>query len=123
MKYELEQMESLEQLQEVQKTSQLEMQPPKLERTTGVSEQPPMLGSSLEDSQEYWKAKQEKLEAEMNEMKRQQTLRRFEVNYGTPTTERGWKDEAAKEYNKWGKETSYYNYCMKQAAKAHVDGK
>lgn len=123
MKYELEQMESLEQLQEVQKTSQLEMQPPKLERTTEASEQPPMLGSSLEDSQEYWKAKQEKLEAEMNEMKRQQTLRRFEVNYGTPTTERGWKDEAAKEYNKWGKETSYYNYCMEQAAKAHVNGK
>jgi len=126
MKFELEKSEALEQVQEVQKAQQLEMDPPMLERTTDNSEQPPKLGAAFEtpeDAQEYYKAKKEKLQAEMDEMRRQQTLRRAEVNYGTPTTESGWKDEAAKEYAKWGKETSYYNYCMNQAAKAHVNGK
>lgn len=126
MKFELERNEVLEQMREVEKTSQMEMDPPMLERTTDNSEQPPKLGAAFEtpeDAQEYYKAKKEKLQAEMDEMRRQQTLRRAEVNYGTPTTESGWKDEAAKEYAKWGKETSYYNYCMKQAAKAHVNGK
>ena len=126
MKFELEQHEAPEQVQEVEKVGQLEKDPPMLERTADNSEQPPKLGMNFEtpeDAQEYYKAKKEKLQAEMDEMKRQQTLRRFEVNYGTPTTESGWKDEAAKEYAKWGKETSYYNYCMNQAAKAHVNGK
>ena len=148
MKFELEQHEALEQVQEVQKAQQLETEPPKLERTTDHPEQPPRLGGPATelmielkkmdiqhmkeqqairngdiDMKEYWEAKKEKLQAEMDEMRRQQILRRAEVNYGTPTTESGWKDEAAKEYAKWGKETSYYNYCMNQAAKAHVNGK
>ena len=122
----MEQKEILEQVQEMEKTGQLEMDPPKLERVTKETEQPPMLGSGFEtteDAQEYYKAKKEKYQAEMNEMRRQQILRRAEVNYGTPTTESGWKHEAEKEYATWGKETSYYNYCMNQAAKAHVNGK
>lgn len=148
MKFELERNEVLEQMREVEKTSQLEMDPPMLERTTDNSEQPPRLGGPATelmielkkmqieqmkeqqairngdiDTKEYWEAKKEKLQAEMDEMHRQQTLRRFEVNYGTPTTESGWKEEAAKEYAKWGKETSYYDFCMKEAAKAHVEGK
>ena len=148
MKFELEKSEALEQVQEVQKAQQLETEPPKLERTTDDSEQPPRLGGSVTemmiemkkldiqhmkeqqairngdmDMKEYYEAKKEKLQAEMDEMHRQQTLRRFEVNYGTPTTESGWKEEAAKEYAKWGKETSYYDFCMKEAAKAHVEGK
>ena len=44
------------------------------------------------------------------------------MNYGTPTTEEGWKDQAATEFRKNG-ESSWYNYCMDQAAKCHVNGK
>lgn len=74
------------------------------------------------DTKEYWEAKREKIQAEQAERNRQQTLRRFEVNYGTPTTEEGWKAKAASEFRKNG-ESSWYNYCMDQAAKCHVDGK
>lgn len=148
MKFELEQNEALEQMQEVQKTQQLETEPPMMERTEDTAEQPPKLGGSITemmiemkkmdiqrmkeqqairngdiDMKEYYEAKKDKLQAEMDEMKRQQTLRRFEVNYGTPTTEEGWKDEAEREYAKWGEETPYYSFCMRQAAKAHVNGK
>lgn len=149
MKFELEQHEVLEQVQEVQKAQQLETEPPKLERTTDHPEQPPRLGGPATelmielkkmdiqhmkeqqalrngdiDTKEYWEAKKEKLQAEMDEMNRQQTLRRFEVNYnGVPTTEEGWKEEAADALIKSGKKTPYYDYCMKEAAKAHVNGK
>ena len=74
------------------------------------------------DAKEYWEAKREKLQAEQLERNRQQTLRRFDVNYGTPSTEEGWKADAATEYRKNG-ESSWYNYCMDQAAKCHVNGK
>ena len=47
MKFELEQHEALEQAQEVQKAQQLETEPPKLERTTDHSEQPPRLVALL----------------------------------------------------------------------------
>ena len=74
------------------------------------------------DTKEYWEAKREKIQAEQAERDRQQTLRRFEVNYGTPTTEEGWKDKAVAEFRKSG-ESIWYNYCMEQAAKCHVEGK
>lgn len=137
MRYEIEQNELLEQASELEKSGTLEKYPPKMERSqliadeTAETEQPPKLGRSdmdldagdQNDMEEYYRAKKEKLQAEMDERKEQQTVRRFQVNYGTPTTESGWKQEAANEYAKWGKETPYYNNCMKQAAKSHVEGK
>ncbi len=41
-------------------------------------------------------------------------------NYGTPETESGWKDAAAKEYEENG-ESAYYKMCMREAAKCHVN--
>lgn len=72
---------------------------------------------------EYYQQKKEALQDELDTMRHAWTVESFKVNYGTPTTEQGWKEEAAKDFNRWGKETSYYQYCMKQAAKAHVEGK
>ena len=74
------------------------------------------------DTKEYWEAKREKIQADQAERNRQQILRRANVNYGSPTTEEGWKAKAAAEFRKSG-ESSWYNYCMDQAAKCHVNGK
>lgn len=145
MKYEINPQEVMEQLEELGKELLRDLLPPKLERQSDFTEaesssdvppklersefsegeeQPPKLERGEQnDMQEYYKAKKEKLQAEMDARNRQQFLRRAEVNYGTPTTESGWKAEAAKEYNKWGKETSYYHHCMEEAANAHVNGR
>lgn len=72
---------------------------------------------------EYYQQKKEALQDELDAMRHEWTVESFKVNYGTPTTEEGWKEEAANDFIRWGKETPYYNYCMKQAAKAHVEGK
>lgn len=147
MKFELEKNEAMEQAQEIEKAKQTEMDPPMLERTADNSEQPPKLGGPATelmiemkkmdiqhmkeqqairngdiDMKEYWEAKREKIQAEQAEHNRQQILRRANVNYGTPITEEGWKAKAASEFRKNG-ESSWYNYCMDQAAKCHVNGK
>ncbi len=71
---------------------------------------------------EYYQQKKEALQEEMHARELAWTAERFKVNYGTPTTEKGWQEEAAKDFIRWGKETSYYQYCMEQAAKAKAEG-
>jgi hypothetical protein len=67
--------------------------------------------------------KKQALQDEMHERQLEWTARRFDVNYGTPTTEQGWKDEAARTLLRWGENTPYYHYCLEQAAKAKVEGR
>jgi len=122
MKFDFEQMDAPEQAQDTEGFRNIETRPPKFGRGEESGEQPPKLEASGRFS-EYFQAKREQIQEEMNAKDRKYTQERFEVNYGTPATEGGWKHEAEKEYGKWGKETPYYNYCMEQAAKAHVSGK
>lgn len=72
---------------------------------------------------EYYMQKKQALQDEMHERQLEWTARRFDVNYGTPTTEQGWKDEAARTLLRWGENTPYYHYCLEQAAKAKVEGR
>ena len=72
---------------------------------------------------EYYMQKKQALQDEMHERQLEWTARRFDVNYGTPTTEQGWKDEAAQTLLRWGENTPYYHYCLEQAAKAKVEGR
>lgn len=122
MKFDFEQVEARGQAQDTEGIRNIENRPPKFGRGEEIGEQPPKLAASG-DFAEYFQAKREQIQEEMDAKDRKNTIDRFEVNYGTPTTEGGWKHEAEEEYGKWGKETPYYNYCMEQAVKAHVSGK
>ena len=72
---------------------------------------------------EYWENKRVEIRQENAERQKRMTeenIKRRTPNYGTPTTEDGWASKAASEFEKNG-ESWYYNVCMKEAAKCHVN--
>lgn len=72
---------------------------------------------------EYWENKRKEIIQESQERQQRMTqdnIKRRTPNYGTPTTEEGWAREAANEFKQRG-ESWYYNVCMTEAAKCHVD--
>lgn len=72
---------------------------------------------------EYWENKRQEILQESRERQKQMAadnIKRRTPNYGTPTTESGWADKAANEFRQHG-ESWYYNVCMNEAAKCHVE--
>lgn len=76
-----------------------------------------------QERQEYWENKRQQRAQEAAELQQriqESNIERRTPNYGTPTTEEGWRHQAEIEFSKRG-ESWYYDVCMKEAAKCHVD--
>lgn len=87
----------------------------------------PLKEAQKQERQEYWKEYWENKRQEIMEESRERqqkmamdNIKRRTPNYGTPTTESGWADKAANEFRQNG-ESWYYNVCMNEAAKCHVE--
>lgn len=72
---------------------------------------------------EYWENKKVEIQQEAAERQKRMTednIKRRTPTYGMPTTEAGWASKAAHEFEQNG-ESYFYNVCMKEAAKCHVN--
>lgn len=83
----------------------------------------PLKEAQNRERKESWENKGKEYAREAAERQKQMQLdniKRRTPNYGTPTTEEGWRHQAEVEFRQRG-ESWYYNVCMTEAAKCHVD--